>query len=523
MNLAQKIGQLLVVGFDGTGVNNHIKNMITTYHVGNIILFERNYKSPKQLFQLIQDLQKIAIESNGYPLFVTIDQENGIVTRIHDGITVFPGSMAQSAGATVEESKKVAQYTGEGLKALGVNFNLAPSVDVNNNPNNPVIGIRSFGETAEQVAERSNAYIEGLQKTGVVATAKHFPGHGDTNVDSHLDLPVISHSKERLEEVELYPFKEAIEHGVKAIMSAHIKFPAYEPRNLPGTLSYPILTNLLREELGYEGIVITDCMEMEAIDTYYSTSKATPMAIAAGADLVCISSSEEKQTKAISEIYHALEKGTLTQDRIEQSVGRITKIKKTYDIGNVINTSYADIEDKLYRKEHQELARKISNQSITVLKNNGLIPIKAEEIMVIAPSGRVLTGADGVKLAPNFASYFADKVENKQVKAIELGEILTDNQIKDITLEATNKELVIYCTHNAALDPKQIELGERLLGVNKNLILIPMRIPYDVEKLQGVENCLLPYEYTMNSMDSLIGVLMGNIEGDGKLPVTINV
>ncbi|NLI90149.1 MAG: beta-N-acetylhexosaminidase [Epulopiscium sp.] len=523
MNLAQKIGQLLVVGFDGTEVNDHIKNMITTYHVGNIILFERNYESPKQLFTLVQDLQKIAIESNGYPLFVTIDQENGIVTRIHDGITVFPGSMAQSAGATIEESRKVAQYTGEGLRALGVNFNLAPSVDINNNPSNPVIGVRSFGETAEQVAERSNAYIEGMQETGVIATAKHFPGHGDTNVDSHLDLPVISHSKERLEKVELYPFKEAIKHGVKAIMSAHIKFPAYEPKDLPGTLSYPILTNLLREELGYEGIVITDCMEMEAIDTYYGTSKATPMAIAAGADLVCISSSEEKQAKAISEIYHALEVGTLTQDRIEQSLSRIMEIKNTYDVDSIINTSYADVEDKLYRKEHQDLARKISNQSITVLKNNGLIPIKAEEIMIIAPSGRVLTGADGVKLAPNFASYFADKVINKKINVIELGDSLTDKEIKDITSEAANKELVIYCTHNATLDPRQIELGEGLLSVNKNLILIPMRIPYDVEKLQGVENCLLPYEYTMNSMDSLVGVLMGSVEGNSKLPVTINI
>lgn len=523
MNLAQKIGQLLVVGFDGTEVNDHIKNVITNYHAGNIILFERNCKTPEQVFKLVQDLQKIAMESNGVPLFITIDQENGVVTRIYDGVAVFPGSMAQVAGGTVEDTKMIAYYTGVGLDTLGINFNLAPSVDVNNNPRNPVIGVRSFGETREQVAERANAYIEGLQSAGVVATAKHFPGHGDTSVDSHLDLPVVGHDKERLQEIELYPFKEAIAKGVQAIMSAHIKFPAYEPSGLPGTLSYEVLTNLLRKELGFEGVVITDCMEMKAIDTYYGTSKATPMAIAAGADLVCLSHSEVKQIGAVEEVYKSLEEGSLDRQRIEESVERILKLKASYDVDKFLARTYDEAKADLYNKEHFDLAEKISRQSITMIKNNGLVPIKAKKVLAVAPSARVLTGADGTRIAPNFAKAFKAYATDSQVEAYEVDSVPTEEQIDEVVAKAKMQEVIVLCTHNGILVPKQIELAKRILEVNPNVILVPMRNPYDVEVLKEVPCCMLPYEYTMRSIDSLCGVLVGEIEAKGKLPITLSV
>lgn len=523
MNLAQKIGQLLVVGFDGVEVNDHIRNVITNYHAGNIILFERNCQNPEQIFKLVQDLQKIAMESNGVPLFITIDQENGVVTRIYDGVAVFPGSMAQTAGASIDEIKQIAQYTGEGLDALGINFNLAPSVDINNNARNPVIGVRSFGETGEQVAERANAYIEGLQQSGVIATAKHFPGHGDTSVDSHLDMPSVGHDKERLEAVELYPFKSAIAKGVKAIMSAHVKFPAYEPNDLPGTLSYEVLTNLLRKQLGFDGVVITDCMEMKAIDTYYGTSKATPLSIAAGADLVCLSHSEAKQIDAVAQIYKAIEEGKITIERIDESVARILKLKAEYDVTSFLAQGYEDAKAKLYQKAHFDLAERISLQSITLLKNNGLLPVKATDLLVIAPSARVLTGADGTKIAPNFAKAFKEQVTSCQVDAYEIAATPTDEEIVEVIKRAKGKELVILCTHNGILVPKQMELASKVLEVNQKVILIPMRNPYDIEVLPTVECCILPYEYTSRSIDSLIKVLMGEVEPVGKLPITLNI
>lgn len=523
MNLAQQIGQLVVVGFDGYEVNEHISTLITKYHVGNIILFEKNCKNPNQVFKLVQDLQKLAIESNGVPLFVTIDQENGMVARISEGVTLFPGNMAQAAGATLEEVYQVGRYTGEGLKALGINFNLAPSVDINNNPHNPVIGVRSYGETGEQVASFASHYIKGLQDAGVISTAKHFPGHGDTSVDSHLDLPVVAHDKVRLEEVELYPFKVAIDEGIQAIMSAHVKFPAYEPDGLPATLSYRVLTGLLRERLGFKGLVITDCMEMKAIDTYYGTSKAVPLAIKAGADLVCISHSKDKQIEAIAEVFKSVEEGTISFKRIDESVERILSLKEHLNVEAFLGETYEQAKAKLYQEQHQTLARKISRGSITLVKNNGIIPVKAMDILVVAPYPKVLTGADAIKKQIHFGEYFKEAARDRAVTSYVMSYAPSDEEITEVTMLARGRETVILCTYNGMLSPNQMKMAKSILSVNPNVILIPMRNPYDYVLLEEVAACLLPYEYTKLSMASLVSVLLGNKQAEGKLPIILKM
>ncbi len=507
MNLEQKIGQLLVVGFDGTEVTEDIKYLIQKYHVGNIILFEKNCKDYMQIKTLINELQKLALESNGVPLFISIDQENGMVTRIFDGVTVFPGNMAQSAGANLEEIYLLGKYVGEDLKALGINFNLAPSVDINNNPLNPVIGVRSYGETAGQVAECAKAYVKGIQEEGIYACAKHFPGHGNTSTDTHLDLPTVNSDKAQLEEVELYPFKELIKSGVKAIMTTHIKFPAYETENLPATLSYNILTKLLRETLGFDGLIITDCMEMKAIATYYGTSNAVSMAICAGADLVCVSHTKQTQIESIEKIKEYIKDGKLTLERIDNSVNKILKAKEGFN----------------YQFKKEALAQKISEQSITIVKNNGLIPLEDKNILIVAPNAKVFTGADAIKNTQNFAKLFKEKSKYKNVTAVEIDNIPKDEQVEEIKVLASKNETIIICTYNASLIPKQIELIKEVCKINKNIILIPMRNPYDIEKVTEVNACVLPYEYTNLSMMSLIKVLQGDINAKGKLPVSINL
>ena len=507
LELKKKIGQQLVVGFDGYELNDHIKNLIINYHVGNVILFERNCKTPEQVFNLVQSLQHLSMEHNGLPLFVMIDQENGVVNRIYDGVTVFPGNMAQTVGATLEETEEIAYYTGVGLRSLGINFNLAPSVDVNNNPNNPVIGVRSFGSSADIVAKRGNAYIKGLQKACVIATAKHFPGHGDTTVDSHLALPIIHHDKKRLDEVELYPFKEAIKNGVKAIMSAHIQFLAYEPNGVPGTLSHNILTKLLRTELDFKGVIITDCMEMKAIDDLYGTAKATPMAICAGADLICISHSEKKQIDAIAEIKRAIDDNKLLKKRIDDAYNRILSLKKQYDIKNFLETTYPQAKTNLYKQECEELAKKVSKQSITVVRNQGQLPMINQDTLVIAPDGRALTGADGLRHTPNFAKFLSNKIN--YVEAFEIKNSPTNEEIMLAMNKAKAKSLVIVCTQNATFEQQQQRLVHEILKVNENVILIPLRNPYDIELFPEVPCCLLSYEYTMRSMESLANILKG--------------
>ncbi len=249
--LERKIGQLFVVGFDGTTVNPKIKKLIHDYHVGSIILFSRNIGEPEEVLQLTSDLQKEAKKA-GYekPLLICLDQENGVVSRIHKGLTTFPGSMALGATDNPQYAYKIGLATGKELKALGINWNLAPVLDVNNNPDNPVIGVRSFSENAEKVAAFGEAMMKGLQDAGVMTSLKHFPGHGDTNVDSHLDLPVISHEMERLENIELVPFKACIEAGADSVMAAHVYFPAIEPEeDIPATLSKRVYVDLLRKSL----------------------------------------------------------------------------------------------------------------------------------------------------------------------------------------------------------------------------------------------------------------------------------
>src|SRR5438270_1735241 len=227
MTAEEQIGQLLMVGFLGTTPSEEVIDMIQRYHVGGIILFSRNIQNPLQVFELTQSLQTIAREAgHRQPLLIAIDQENGNVRRLGQDATIFPGNMALGATGSEQLTYDIALATGQELKALGINMNLAPVVDINNNPANPVIGVRSFGEDPSEVARLAAASVRGHRAAGIIATLKHFPGHGDTAVDSHYALPTISSTLQRLEEVELVPFRSGIEAGAPSVMIAHIHFPS---------------------------------------------------------------------------------------------------------------------------------------------------------------------------------------------------------------------------------------------------------------------------------------------------------
>src|SRR5436190_18435868 len=288
MTLEEQIGQLLMVGFWGTTPSLEIIDLIQRYHVGNVILFSRNIHETQQVLELTQKVQEIAKKAGQrYPLLIAIDQENGIVQRLGDIVTIFPGNMALGAIGSEEIAYEVAMATGNELKGMGINMNLAPVVDVNNNPANPVIGIRSFGEDASLVARLGTAMVKGYRAAGIVSCLKHFPGHGDTTIDSHLSLPVIPYTFERLEALELIPFRSGMEAGAESLMIAHIAFPKLMEQNtLPATLSSTIVQGLLRNQLAFKGIILSDCMEMEAISETFGTERGVVMAVKAGIDLV---------------------------------------------------------------------------------------------------------------------------------------------------------------------------------------------------------------------------------------------
>ena len=328
MTLKEKLGQLIIAGFDGYEYDEHLRTLIEDYKVGNIILFTRNIKDIHQLSALNRKIYNEILKNTGNSPLISIDQEGGMVTRIMDGATFCPGNMTLTATNNSDNAYIIGKIMGDELTHLGINMNLAPSLDVNNNPDNPVIGVRSYSDNPKVVSEYGNKFIKGLQEKGVIATAKHFPGHGDTNVDSHLGLPMINHTLEELEKVELVPFRSAIENGVDAIMSAHIVFSEIDKSGLPGTLSKTILTDLLRNKLNFKGLIVSDCMQMKAIDDQYTTERGTVMGSKAGLDIACISHSLDKQVGALRALEEAVETGEIDISIIDEKVKRILHYKE---------------------------------------------------------------------------------------------------------------------------------------------------------------------------------------------------
>lgn len=322
----EKIGQLFMVGFLGTSVTPDLASFLKDYKPGGVILFSRNLESVEQIVQLTNDLQRCSPKS---PLLISIDQEGGRVSRLPKGFTIFPpcevighchsGELAYAAAATIAKE----------LRAVGINMNMAPVLDVNSNPDNPVIGDRAFGSSAEIVSELGLVTAAGLQDYRVVACGKHFPGHGDTTADSHKELPVVDAPRERLEAVEFPPFRRAAAAGIATMMTAHVLYKALDPQ-LPATLSPDILTKLLRQQMGYDGVVLTDDLEMHAIVDHYGPGDAAVRALVAGCDMLLICKERDREIAAFEAVEKAVASGTIATARLDQSVARIQRVKQRY-------------------------------------------------------------------------------------------------------------------------------------------------------------------------------------------------
>ena len=358
MPLDKKIGQMICLDFrfwtednenkPVTEINETIRKFIAKYNIGSVLLFSQNFLGGKEkATKLISDFQEAAESSNNPPLIIAVDQEGGIVERFNfDRKEKFKSNAYIES---LEEAYQKGEAIAKELKELGINCNFAPVADVNSNPQNPVIGERSFSDKADIVAERCESFLKGLHSQNIMGTAKHFPGHGDTNTDSHVSLPVINKTLEQLDEMELIPFKKLIDAGVDLIMTAHIELPKIEPEitisekdklqiHLPATLSRKILTNLLRDKLKFKGVIVTDAMNMKAISNNFGAYNAVKMAIIAGADIVCMPvalrcSDDEKKLKSLfTYIKKAVEDGQITEEQINKSVERILKLKEKYKI-----------------------------------------------------------------------------------------------------------------------------------------------------------------------------------------------
>ncbi len=515
MTLSEKIGQMFQVGFPTEKATDEVKKLISNYHVGGIIYFRRNIASLAQVAELSETLQKTAIESGNFPLLISADQEGGVVTRLKGG-THFPGNMALGAVDDKELTSQIGCLLAEELAAVGINMDLAPVLDVNNNPANPVIGVRSYGSDPALVAKHGTAFMQAMQQVGVVATAKHFPGHGDTSTDSHLDLPVIKHARSRLDKVELYPFVQAIKAGIDAIMAAHIYFPTIEKRaGIPATLSASVLTDLLREELGFNGVIITDCMEMKAIVDNFGTVEGAVMTIEAGTDIVLISHTYQKQIAAIEKVKEAVKSGRISEKRIDASVERILKLKeKRVGLSKCPQISFA----KLDLKKNQKVALELGRKSVTLIKDAaGHLPLNKEDKIV-----RLKFVTDKASLAEDDKK--GDNLLSRKLreKGFQLKEIMLEQESANLP-DLKDYDKVIVLAYNATNSDYQQKIINQIIAEGYPHIIVSIRNPYDFKYFKDLKTGVVIYDDSASSLAGLADFLRGKIKAKGKLPVQFGV
>ena len=327
LSLEETIGQFIMIAIHDKTITQPIKELIEDYHIGGVMLAKSSIHSPQQVKTLIQDLQTTARESGQpYPLFIAIDQEGGTVNRLHFHRPHYPSAKTIGHIGSSYVAKRMGLLVGYELIEYGINMNFSPVLDVVTHPQNHVIGSRSYGTQSEQVSRLGEAYIRGLQQTGIIATAKHFPGHGHTSVDSHVALPIMRESSHYIEHIDLRPFRKAIQSDVGAIMSAHVQYIALDPHQ-PASLSRPILTSLLREDLGFKGLIITDDIEMGAIQRDYTLAEAGIKAILAGNTMILSTGSVYRIKQLYNVLHDAALEGTLSSPLLTANLTTIHSIK----------------------------------------------------------------------------------------------------------------------------------------------------------------------------------------------------
>jgi len=524
LSLEQKIGQLFLVALIGNTLNDEYREHYLRHKLGNFIYFAHNLTDYKSIRKLSDSLQNTTNESSGIPAFISADQEGGMVIRAYSGTTQFPSNMAITASGMSDSIEQVGEMVGKELRALGINLNHAPVVDVNNNADNPIIGIRSYGDKQELVSKMGVGYVHGLQKSGVMANAKHFPGHGDTNLDSHLDLPTIEHDMNRLNAIEIPPFKAVIANGVDSIMTAHIIFKAIDSE-VPATLSHKIMTGFLRGELGFEGLAITDCMTMNAIKDFYTMEKGCVMAIKAGVDILCLCAKLDVQASCYNAVLEAVKSGEIPMARIDEAVARILKYKQKYLVDMKDKDNIQPLEKY---PEHEALADEIGRKSITLVKDNkNLLPLAGKKVFIISPAPtRTMVDDERIAKQENFGVKVAAAFSGSGGEFTEISINPDDKEVKavlDKFNEIDKKEgydVILFASYNAMLNPGQIRLFEALKATGKQIVVVSLRVPYDILKLQEADCYIAAYEYTNRSINNIIKALLGELEFVGKLPVS---
>ena len=512
MTLDEQIGQLFVVGFPDHTPSGELLDLIKRERVGGIILFSRNIRDQAQMATLTHILQSAArAAGQPAPLFVMIDQENGLVRRLGPDSTPFPGAMALGAIEDVGEGERiveeVARATARELQAHGVNMNLAPVMDVNYAPENPVIGVRSFGANPELVGRLGVATMRGLQGAGVIATLKHFPGHGDTTVDSHLALPVVTAPPERLEALELAPFRQGIAAGAECVMTAHVAFPALTgDATIPATLAPEALTDLLRERLGFTGVIMSDCLEMDAIAGTIGVEEGAVQTLRAGADLVLISHMLERQRAAIAAVRAAVANGALSAEQIRLAAERILRLKRRFLTWS--DTPAAPLDTDILRA-HQELSAHAYLRAVNAIRDTDtLLPLRLrpdQELLILDCPPRTITAAVDI---PYRSSWLVEAARryHEQVHGLTLAPDTLDD-----TLQAARAaDIILLSGVDAFRDAESVEALRQVARIGRPVIGLALGLPYDAASLPEIGAYLATYDYSQPAVTAAARVLFGD-------------
>ncbi|KAG2344319.1 glycoside hydrolase [Suillus weaverae] len=528
----REIGQHFVFGFHGYEASEDAKELINKYHVGNIILMKRNVQSVKQVHALVQSLQQCARDAgHRHPLMIGIDQENGLVsafssTAKYQAGTQFPGAMAIAATGDPECARKCSAASAREMKAVGINWSYSPVGDVNSNPQNPVIGVRSFGDDPTKVARFAKAVGDGLTQGG----------HGDTDIDSHLGLPIINKSRTELDQTELKPFKALIDAGVASIMTGHMVIQALTGDvETPASLSRAVTTTLLREELQFEGVVVTDCLEMNAVkERQGGVPRGAVEALAAGADVVMVCHTMAFHVGAMETTYEAVQKGELQIDELRKSGERITELKRkfagTWDdvLGNPFNEKAMNALQATNKKLSEEAYAKS-----TALISGSLPVFSSGKIVVMTPVVESLNAAvddaEGVQrtekghvrntAAPYYMS-FADSVGRRAADVEHLV------YAADFDCRRDFGEGLIFVTRNADRSAWQLDVLERVVTQASSgvpIVVLASCAPYELfsGRVFGVQACVASFEYTSEALEACVSVIFNEVPPVGESPVGI--
>jgi len=523
MTLREKIAQMIISNSEGYTLDEssaefqRIQNLIINEKIGGLIFFKGNSVQEAGLINKFQSMSET-------PLLISADFERGTKMRLEDG-SLFPSNMALGATRNPELAYQMGLQIAKECKAIGVGQNYAPVTDVNNNSQNPIINVRSYGEDPELVSSMADKLIKGLQDGNIIATAKHFPGHGDTDIDSHSDLPVLNFSKERLDNLELIPFKSAIKSDVMSVMIAHLSLPALDNEvNVPASLSKNIIDGLLINELNFKGLVVTDALNMAGVVKHFSAEEVAIRCVNAGVDLILMPQGE---SVSISAIEQAVISGSISEERINTSVRKILNAKNWLKLNENKLTDVSKVSSIVNSDDAKRISRQIADESLTLVKNsNSLVPFNnaaTQNCLIIS-----LNNGNEKANSDYFLRRFNESNKFSSTSYYDLtGDIVNSDEI---LLDADNYDVIIipiYAkvkikTGTVGLPDSQISLISSLASKGKKILVVSFGNPYLIQGFPEIDSYICAYADAESSIDAGIDSFYGTIKFKGKLPVTIS-